>query len=836
MKLTWTNKIWQVNSSVLFSLLAASPVVAQINPDATLPNNSSVTPMPGNVIQIDGGTRAGDNLFHSFSEFSVATGGTAFFNNATDIQNIFSRVTGSSVTNIDGILRTTGTANLFLLNPNGIIFGNNAQLNMGGSFLATTASSINFADGTNFSANTSLSNSLLTVSVPVGLGFGSNPGAIRVQGTGDSISTRNPDFLFSPIIRGSTSTGLQVSPGKMLALIGGDIALEGGILQADSGQIELGSVGEGVVSLSPNNYGWNFEYEGVSAFKDIQLSQRALADASGNGSGSIQVQGRNVSLRDGSVILIQNQGNQPANKISVNASDSLELNGSSSDGDVDSRILTESLGSGNGGDITVFTKRLLAQNGGDIYTRTFSADRAAKGGDITINAIDLVKFSGVSPSNNSPSIIAASTSSFGKAGNVAVLTGQLILEQGGEVISGTFGAGDGGNVTVNASESIELIGVNLRSFAPSAVSAVSFNAGNAGNLIINTSRLTLRDGGRADSATLASGNAGSVTINATDSVEVTGTVPGSINPSLIDSSANITDKIVQELLKLPPVPSGESGDVTINTGRLIVTNGGLVTVRNDGSGNAGNLIVKANSISLDNSGGITAATTSGGGGNITLNTQQLQLRHNSLITATAGSNGNGGNLNINANTIVALENSNITANANLGIGGNIQINTQGLFNSPSSLITASSNAGIQNQGIVNVRTLGFDVDNSLTPITENLVSTEEAIAGSCLASSNKQQGRFIVTGAGGVASTPYEPLPGRYSVMGVKPLAANSSAVPTQVKPETAAWKIGDAIVEANSILRTPDGKVLLGSAPENATPVSTNSLVCHAEADSPKS
>jgi filamentous hemagglutinin family protein len=835
MKLTWTNKFWQFNSSVLFSLLAASPVVAQINSDATLPHNSSVTAMPGEVIQIDGGTRAGNNVFHSFSDFSVPTGGTAFFNNATDIQNIFSRVTGSSITHIDGILRTTGNANLFLLNPNGIVFGNHAQLTIGGSFLATTASSINFADGTNFSANTFLTNSLLSVSVPVGLGFGSNPGAIRVQGTGNSINTNNTNFLFSPIIRGSTSTGLQVSPGKMLALIGGDIALEGGIMIADSGQIELGSVGEGVVSLSPNNYGWNFEYEGVSAFKDIQLSQRALADASGNGSGSIQVQGRNVSLRDGSVILIQNQGSQPANKISVNASESLELNGSSSDENVASSILTESLGSGNGGDITVFTKRLLALNGADILTRTFSSNTTAKGGDITINAIDLVKLSGFSPINYFTSNIAASTFSSANAGNVAVSTEQLTHEQGGNIGSGTFGTGNGGTVIVNASKFIELIGVEPINLAPSRIIAVTANAGNASKLIINTSRLTLRDGGRATSATLASGNAGSVTINATDSVEVTGTVPGSINPSLIDSSANISDKIIREILKLPEVPSGESGDVTINTGRLIVTNGGLVDVRNDGTGNAGKLIVNANSISLDNSGGITAATTSGSGGNITLNTQQLHLRHNSGITATAGSNGNGGNLNINANTIVALENSNITANANLGTGGNIQINTQGLFNSPSSLITASSNAGIQNQGIVNVKILGFDVNNSLTPITENLVSTEEAISGSCLASSNKQQGRFVVTGTGGVAPTPYEPLTGIYNLMEVKPLAANSSTVPTQVKPETAAWKIGDAIVEATAILRTPDGKVRLGSSPENATPESANSLVCHAEGDSPK-
>ncbi len=282
----------------IFTTIAfyASNLSAQIVKDTTLPNNSSVR-IQDNIKIIEGGTQQGTNLFHSFEQFSVSIDSTAYFNNISNIENIITRITGKSISNIDGILRANGTANLFLINPNGIVFGENASLDIGGSFLATTASGINFADGTKFSATQPQTKPLLTINVPIGLQFGSTAAPIRNQ---SQASVNGATNLFRQ------PAGLQVPTGKTLALIGGDITLEGGNLTANSGQIEIGSVADNsLVSLSSMDKGWALEYENVKSFKNIQIINRNIDDspiasivlvAGNEGGGSIQMQGNSIEL------------------------------------------------------------------------------------------------------------------------------------------------------------------------------------------------------------------------------------------------------------------------------------------------------------------------------------------------------------------------------------------------------------------------------------------------------------------------------------------------------------------------------------------------------------
>jgi filamentous hemagglutinin family protein len=356
-------RLWIASSIALGCLVTFSPSQAQIVPDNTLPVNSSVTPVC-TVCTIEGGTVRGANLFHSFSEFSVPTGGEALFNNALQIEKIFSRVTGSNISNIDGLIRANGTANLFLLNPNGIIFGAGARLDIGGSFLATTASSFKFPDGSKFSATNPTAPPLLTISVPMGLQFGGTPNQIVVQGS-----------------------SLTVQQQKTLALLGRDVTIAGGTLKAPTGRIELGSVtGQGQVSLTPTGTGIALGYDGVSSFGDIQLSQAALVDISSDvGGGDIQVQSRRFTLTDGSRFYSFNWGSQPGGTITVNASESVELAGTGTyvqdvqrfaigqlyPANLQNGLFSVSFGTGAASNIKINTPSFVARNGAFVLSSTF---------------------------------------------------------------------------------------------------------------------------------------------------------------------------------------------------------------------------------------------------------------------------------------------------------------------------------------------------------------------------------------------------------------------------------------------------------------------------------
>ncbi len=746
--------------------------LAQITPDGTMGAESSVvTPTNANGLpsnQIDGGAARGANLFHSFEQFSVPTGGEASFNNALDIQNIISRVTGSSISNIDGLLRANASANLFLINPNGIIFGPNASLNIGGSFVGSTASSLNFADGTSFSASAHPTTPLLTVSVPMGLQYGRSAGGIQVQ---ESI--------------------LQVKTGQTLALMGGDVSVEGGeigFLQAPGGRVELGGVaGSGTVGLHVSGNDLRLGFLNDIARADVSLTNGARVGVAGGGGGSIAVNARNLKILGGSRLAAgigEGLGavDSKAGNIEINASDTVSFDG----GYAFNTVASGSVG--NGGGINITTGSLSASNGAQLLAST---EGQGDSGSVTITARDTVEFDdGYAYSN---------VTNAGNSGGINITTGSLSASNGAQLLANTQGQEDSASVTITARDTVSIDGQQtliLTTVAPEAV-------GTGGNIKITTGSLSVTNGAELSANTQGQGDAGNVTIEADDTVSIDG------QQTLI-------------LTTVAPEAVGTGGNIKITTGSLSVTNGALLQASSEGSGVAGNIEVAARSIRLENQAFLSSDTT-GGQGNIFLDSQDLVLRRESLITTNATGTATGGNITINSDVIAALENSDISADADEAFGGRITIDAQGIFGTEfrdaptlESDITATGGSP-ELSGTVEINNPDVDPTQGLVELPGELVNASNSIATGCPDAVWRGESKFIITGRGGLPPSPTEPLRGdntltNWSTLEEPEVENRSSAAPsTNSTIETAPT----SIVEANGWVKGPNGEVtLVATAP----------------------
>ncbi|OKH30485.1 hypothetical protein NIES2119_30900 [[Phormidium ambiguum] IAM M-71] len=781
--------LWLKLGAYLFFLVLSHPTSAQIVPDSTLPNNSTVTPtndpsssstLPGQgtavIHLINGGTQTGKNLFHSFQEFSLPTGHTADFNNSPDIQNIITRITGNLISNIDGLIKANGTANLFILNSNGIIFGPNAQLNIGGAFVASTAQAINFADGTQFSTNSTGSTPILTISVPLGLQI--NSAALSLPGI---------------TVQGAN---LQVQPGQTISFVANQINFLGGNLKAEQGRIELASIINGSWSLFSNIQ------PSTTQLGDIQLSQTATVDTSGIGGGNILIQSRNLRLTDGSQIKANTFGTEAGGNIIVNASETVDLIGRLADGTPSAlQARVEPNATGSGGNININTRNLRIEEGARVAASSLT-DAPANAGNIFVQATNAVEIIGVKDiTQNEQTIIQSSALSTqstgaGNAGTIEIQTGKLVTRAGGQISSETFASGKAGNINIQANQ-IQIDGRSFDGTQPSGILARTKQeaTGNAGDIIINTGTLAVANGARITAASLGSGTAGNLIIKAQETVEVSGVgknIDGSVNPTQISvlttksgaaGTLNIqTRKLTAEnggqisastegisnggsltvtaeemqlrgrspdgsvpsglLARVEPKATGNAGEVFIDTKRLTLTDGARVTASSLGEGKAGTLTIRAteqvevNGVGKNVDGSsnptqISVLTTgNGAAGILNIQSGELTVGDGGQVTASTTGSGNGGNLTIKAE--------------------NVQLNsrsTDGIF--PSSLLARVEGNATGNGGDVIVETGNLTVRNGARIAAASLTQTilnplEQGKAGNVTIRADKVE----VTGVG----------------------------------------------------------------------------------------
>ncbi|MEB3310055.1 MAG: S-layer family protein [Snowella sp.] len=705
-------------------LVGSRSVFAQLQPDNTLGReSSSVSPMSGTLSdRIDGGAIRGSNLFHSFSEFNVGEGRGVYFANPTGISNIINRVTGNQASSILGKLGVLGSANLFLVNPNGIIFGPHASLDLGGSFVATTANAIQFGNQGVFSATNPDVPPLLTVNPSAFIFNRLRPSPISLNSTKDLAGQRID--AFSPT--GTADTfGLQVPDGKSLILLGGDVNLTDSQLNALGGRVEIGSLGgTGTVGLNINNDALSLNFPDNLSLGDISLSKSSRIYTSGDRGGSIQFTGNNIRLLEGSLLSAETFGAESGGNITLNATDAIEIIDIPPPDAFSANITTITYGTGNAGNIALTSKRFLMENGAQMLSLSVGE---GDGGDIRINASESVTITGFDPTSlpfRIPTAIVSAAGAFGKAGNIVIETKDLILSDYGSInassASATTGEGNfvatgsGGNIIINASNSVSIYDSNPTVILPTTgklenitgISASTSSFGDAGSITINTGTLRIKNGGgiTVNSEGEASGLAGNLTINATKTLHLDG-----VN-SLITAQGlgfrpggNLSLKTEQMTLSngaqvSVTSPQGQSGNLDLNVGSLQV-NQARITASTE-TGQAGNVNVKAtNLIELSGNGGLLVEASNGGtAGNLTIQTGDLRVQNGSTVTVSSPL-GQAGNLNIYSNHIF-LNNGSLTAetaktgvngaNINLQLGNFLQMENESLI---SATATGTANGG-----------------------------------------------------------------------------------------------------------------------------------------------
>nr|MDJ0574566.1 hypothetical protein [Xenococcaceae cyanobacterium MO_234.B1] len=498
--------------------------------------------------------------------------------------------------------------------------------------------------------------------------------------------------------------GLTIGSASTLALVGGDILLEGATITASGGRIELASAAvDDFIGLQKVNNQWKLEYDGLWRGQNIRLTT----------------------------------GFDPNRNLPIF---SLILAGSTN---------------GNVADIQLYSQNLIID---DAQIALLSFDNTSIG-NLAVNALDTIQIRNNRFDENAPFLVKSvlgivALNEIDNTGEVLIDTQKLIIDKGGFIQGSSglnfnpftgeiLGLTKGGNININAEELIE-----VKNGGEIQTNSITFE--NSGNINITSPKIIISNQGSITA------EATSFTTPVTEEV-ITSTGDGGTISIVSDSLEIINDGVISS----NTVGEGKAGSIDISTDNLRLQDGGTITVNSAATGEAGDINIQAQSLFLDNSSSLSAITEQSDGGNINLQIKDtLTLLNQSKISTSVGGDGNGGNITIDTKFLIALleENSDITANAEFGDGGNISISALDVIGiqfqeteTAKSDIAASSEFGLD--GIVVISGPDTSISRTLIDATPPDVIDANNIFTNNYCKIN-QNSKYIVTGRGGLPLAP----------------------------------------------------------------------------------
>lgn len=673
-----------ISIACIFQISFTSKIAdAQVVPNRSLGTTVEFQNINGETINtIRGGTKRGQNLFHGFQEFS--NNNAVIFENPLDTKNIFAHITSNSASKINGLLQVNGPANLVFVNPNGFIFRENAALQIQGSFLVTTSERLIFSDGFEYYTRQE-NNPFLSDGELVQVKLSKRSGSIDIQGTGHQIKFF-PNFESLTGVEKSIS-GLQIQPSKSLVLIGNGINIDGGIITAGSGNIFMRSISEGVVNIQGKQASDQFSISTSAKLNDINIKNKSLINLSGNKKSNLNIISNDLKIGTSSLIFNEVKDFHPQDEIYINTNRLFSIDGEL---DVNPSISAFELGTPSAG----------------IYSQNV----------------------------------------MGNGTNIHIDSSEIMLTNGGSILSTSSISGSTGPLKINASKSISIIGISNTGLFQDSTIRTSVTNGSIGDLVsIRSNDLLVKNASGIISLVIGNSKGSDLDIDVNKTTSVNGFNPINLSPALIASFS---------------FGSGQGGNLLIDTGNLQLSNTGSISSSTSASGPSGNIRIRANNINIDgknassvlgdeiipstiaatsapappfvqeflglplspsgnagkieiiaknlsvNNGGRIAVSSLGSGnaGTLTVRSEQLKLDDLSILSASA-SGKDGGNIQIfSQNTI--LNNSFIRAvSIGDGQGGNIEINADLFVAFGESIISA--NAQNARGGNITFNTQGF---------------------------------------------------------------------------------------------------------------------------------